>query len=290
MTKELSKFTPKLAIADSMWSQEAGFDRLAILPSLGFSGVVVSPERISVSYADMSTDMRAYTGYAMVLKDLGLELVALRDVIPATDRGQIFGEKERQEYLLDRLRLASDIAAEMGASSLSFGAPELRNGAFVKNPEDLEIGASFFKEVSEVAHEAGVRVMLESCAQGLGCDFGTTLAEVATIVSEIDDAQGLGIHLNTSSLLMEEDMPRVSIVAHGASSHHVEICDPFFRPVSDRKADDHVAIGSSLSRLRDNGHGPRFLTLSGRADAIQRGVSSTSEIISSTQKIKSFYL
>jgi hypothetical protein len=88
---------------------------------------------------------------------------------------------------------------------------------------------------------------------------------------------------------MEEGMLRVSIVAHGASSHHIEICDPFFRPVSGRKADDHRAIGYSLSRLRENGHGPKWMTLSGRADSIQRGVSSTHEIISSTQKIKSFY-
>ena len=178
--------------------------------------------------------------------------------------GRIFSGKERQKELHEELKLAGEVALEVGARTVVFSSPGLRNGTFLENPTHFDEATDFLLGLSEIGKHLGIRYMVEPCPEAYGCDFGRDLREVATLLSSVGMSDGLGLHLNTASLMLEEEMMKASLFAHGGSSYHIDVSDPFYRPMGEDSLTVHQRIASVLGRLREMGHGPRWITVSGK--------------------------
>jgi sugar phosphate isomerase/epimerase len=249
-------FKPSLSVSQELWKPEEEISALASLSSLGIKGIVLSAQRSRL-------DSRPAFNKEL-LDGFGLQVIALGSIVPSDTQGRIFAGKERKNVLLAQLTEAADLAGTVGATVLTLDAPELRNGAFSDSEEDLETAVGFFDDLSLIAKSRGVRFSIATCPQDYGCDFGRSLSELSGVLAEVEDCAGLGIHLATSSLLLEEGMIKAAIAAHGASCHHVDIADPFMRPMGSEHIEDHASVAEALGRLREIGHGPRWLTVSGK--------------------------
>lgn len=255
---------PRLAMSHGLWGKDEDDAALAQLCTMGVEGLVVSPENVIGGLSDLSGSLKMFSSYSAHLGEFGLTPVSLQSIIPVEEKGRIFGPKGKQKTLLERIDKAAEAAVRLGVSTMTFSAPALRNEAFADCPEDFENGVEFFSKVSKIGAEHSIRVMVEPCPQDYGCDFGRTLAEVSRVLSEVKEPAGLGIHLNTGAMLLEEGMPKVSVAAHGAGAHHIDVVDPFERTLSGGYASGHQAISTALGRLRSLGHGPRWIVVSGR--------------------------
>tara|TARA_Y100000815_G_scaffold275578_1_gene314824 strand:- start:454 stop:1320 length:867 start_codon:yes stop_codon:yes gene_type:complete len=249
-------FEPKIAVSQRLWRPEEEILSLSSLSSLGVKGIVLSAERNTL-------DVRPAFNRD-VLAGFGLSPVALEAILPSNTEGRIFGGKEKKKILMGQLSDAAKLAASMKIEVLTFDAPELRNGAFSDSEADLDTAISFFSDLANLAKDHGVTFSVATCPQDYGCDFGRSLSELSGVLAEVEDSRGLSIHLATSSLLLEEGMIKAAIAAHGASCHHVDIADPFMRPMNESFMGEHESVAEALGRLREIGHGPRWLTVSGK--------------------------
>lgn len=281
---------PRLAVSQNLWRSEEGLGALGALSAMDVEGLVISPSKIWEGFDREERAMSRFKSFAALLDGMGIEAIAMEGIIPVSCKGRIFGKKEIQTELLNSIRHACEIANTMKVETLTFNQPDLRHGSFCKEEEDFDAGVAFFADVSDIASEHSVRVVIEPCPQEYGCDFGCSLMEVSELLSYIDDPKGLGIHLNTSSLLLEEGMLKASVAAHGGTSHHVDVCDPFYRPLCDEDNSSHEPISAALSRLRGIGHGPSWVVVSGKRPRDIAGGAIVPRILEAVSCVRSIYL
>ena len=208
-----SKESLKLAVSNIAF----GKDQQAALECVsqsGVEGLVVAPTIIwpSVSeIANLSGDRletlkRKAGEYRNRLGDLGLAVVGLQSLTYGVgENAKIFGTEEEGKNLAEHLKRLTDLAGSLGADSMSFGSPGLRNPGELSGEQAMERAAKLFGGVSVAAHDNNTQIAIEPLS-GYGNKFVENLKQARELADRIDHP-GFGIHPDTAAMFGAGDTP-----------------------------------------------------------------------------------
>lgn len=130
-----SKESMKLAISNIAFGEDQQ-EALKCVSQCGVEGLVVAPTIIWPSVSEITnlsgdrleTLKRKAGEYRNRLGDLGLAVVGLQSLTYGIgENAKIFGTEEEGRNLTEHLKRLTDLARSLGADSMSFGSPGLRN-------------------------------------------------------------------------------------------------------------------------------------------------------------------
>ena len=210
-----SKESMKLAVSNIAFGE--GKDQQAALKCVsqcGVEGLVVAPTIIwpSVSeIANLSGDRletlkRKAGEYRKKLGDFGLACVGLQSLTYGVgENAKIFGTEEEGKNLTEHLKRLTDLAGSLGADSMSFGSPGLRNPGELSDKQAMERAAKLFGEVAIAAHDNKTQIAFEPLS-GYGNKFVENLEQARELANRIDHP-GFGIHPDTAAMYGAGDAP-----------------------------------------------------------------------------------
>lgn len=171
----------RLAVSNLAWPTADDAEALALLASLGVDGVEVAPAKV--------TDAPRY--YRAMIEDCGLKIPALQGIMFNRPDLNLFGDHGPLE---DHFSAMADLASELGAEVMVFGAPRnrLRGGLSLTAAWNLAVDT--FRDLAFVSH--GVIIGIEPIPLSYGCDFLTNWMSVWAMVREVCDP-GVMVHLDS---------------------------------------------------------------------------------------------
>jgi hypothetical protein len=136
----------------------------------------------------------------------GLNIYSIQSLLYGIDI-QIFKE---QKKFIEHISKVVDFASNVGAKILVFGSPKQR----------LLSGESYidmFRKIGDICKEKDIIFCIEHNSAKYGCNWGTTLYEVYSIVKNIDHPN-IKINLDTGNMIMENEyIPNnldISLIGH----------------------------------------------------------------------------
>jgi len=203
----------KLAISNIAFGkdQQAALKRVS---QCGVEGLVVAPTIIwpSVSeIANLSGDRletlkRKAGEYRKKLGGFGLACVGLQSLTYGVgENAKIFGTEEEGKNLTEHLKRLTDLAGSLGADSMSFGSPGLRNPGELSGEHAMERAAELFGRVAVAAHDNKTQIAIEPLS-GYGNKFVENLNQAGELANRIDHP-GFGIHPDTAAMHGAGDTP-----------------------------------------------------------------------------------
>lgn len=213
------KESMKLAISNIAFGegedqQAAALDRVS---QCGVEGLVIAPPTIwsdlpeitNVSERErkdrLKTMEREAKEYRKHLGDLGLAVVGLQSLTYATKDMALFGSDNERERLAKHLEAQAILAGNLGADSMAFGSPGLRNPGELNGEQAMERAAELFGRVAIVAHDNNTQIAFEPLS-GYGNKFVESLNQARELADRINHP-GFGIHPDTAAMFGAEDTP-----------------------------------------------------------------------------------
>ncbi len=212
-----SKESMKLAISNIAF----GKDQQAALKCVsqsGVEGLVVAPTIIWPSLPEIANlsgqELKDRLGtlkwkageYRKKLGDFGLACVGLQSLTYGVgENAKIFGTEEEGKNLTEHLKRLTDLAGSLGADSMSFGSPGLRNPGELSDKQAMERAAKLFGEVAIAAHDNKTQIAFEPLS-GYGNKFVENLEQARELANRIDHP-GFGIHPDAAAMYGAGDAP-----------------------------------------------------------------------------------
>ena len=194
--------------------QTAALDRVS---QCGVEGIVIAPPTIwsdlpeitNVSERErkdrLKTMEREAKEYRKRLGDIGLAVVGLQSLTYATKGMALFGSDNERERLAKHLEAQAILAGNLGADSMAFGSPGLRNPGELNGEQAMERAAELFGRVAIVAHDNNTQIAFEPLS-GYGNKFVESLEQAGELTDCINHP-GFGIHPDTAAMFGAEDTP-----------------------------------------------------------------------------------
>ena len=194
--------------------QTAALDRVS---QCGVEGIVIAPPTIwsdlpeitNVSERErkdrLKTMEREAKEYSKRLGDIGLVVVGLQSLTYATKDMALFGSDNERERLAKHLEAQAILAGNLGADSMAFGSPGLRNPGELNGEQAMERAAELFGRVAIVAHDNNTQIVFEPLS-GYGNKFVESLEQAGELTDRINHP-GFGIHPDTAAMFGAEDTP-----------------------------------------------------------------------------------
>ena len=212
-----SKESMKLAISNIAFGEDQQ-EALKRVSQCGVDGLVVAPTIIWPSLPEIAnlsgqelkdrlgTLKRKAGEYRNRLGDLGLAVVGLQSLTYGVgENAKIFGTEEEGKNLTEHLKRLTDLAGSLGADSMSFGSPGLRNPGELSGEQAMERAAELFGRVAIAAHDNDTQIAIEPLS-GYGNKFVENLKQARKLADRIDHP-GFGIHPDTAAMYGAGDMP-----------------------------------------------------------------------------------
>ena len=212
-----SKESMKLAISNIAFGEDQQ-EALKRVSQCGVDGLVVAPTIIWPSLPEIAnlsgqelkdrlgTLKRKAGEYRNRLGDLGLAVVGLQSLTYGIgENAKIFGTEEEGRNLTEHLKRLTDLARSLGADSMSFGSPGLRNPGELSGEQAMERAAELFGRVAIAAHDNDTQIAIEPLS-GYGNKFVENLKQARKLADRIDHP-GFGIHPDTAAMYGAGDMP-----------------------------------------------------------------------------------
>jgi D-psicose/D-tagatose/L-ribulose 3-epimerase len=224
----------------------------ALLPMLsekGLRGIEVAPTRIA-PWKDLSVSR--IRQYKSMLGDIGLSVPALQSIFFGAHGIALLQDNHSFGLLVDHLRRVSEIAIELGAKTLVFGAPKQRARGDLSKEAACDLGLSRLWECAEVCKRAGNLVIgLEPVPSAYGGDFLCTSSDVTSMIHRVSHPS-LRLHLDTGCALLAGDSISSAIHKGGCMIQHFHLSEPhlsnFNLPVS-----EHEHAAKALKRVNYSG-------------------------------------
>lgn len=212
-----SKESMKLAISNIAFGEDQQ-EALNRVSQSGVEGLVVAPTIIWPSLPEIAnlsgqelkdrlgTLEREAGEYRNRLGDLGLAVVGLQSLTYGIgENAKIFGTEEEGRNLTEHLKRLTDLARSLGADSMSFGSPGLRNPGELSGEQAMERAAELFGRVAVAAHDNDTQIAIEPLS-GYGNKFVENLKQARELANRIDHP-GFGIHPDTAAMHGAGDTP-----------------------------------------------------------------------------------
>lgn len=212
-----SKESMKLAISNIAFGENQQ-EALKRVSQCGVEGLVVAPTIIWPSLPEIANlsgqELKDRLGtlkwkageYRKKLGDFGLACVGLQSLTYGVgENAKIFGTEEEGKNLAEYLKRLTDLAGSLGADSMSFGSPGLRNPGELSGEQAMERAAKLFGRVAIAAHDNNTQIAFEPLS-GYGNKFVENLNQARKLTDCINHP-GFGIHPDTAAMHGAGDMP-----------------------------------------------------------------------------------
>lgn len=207
----------KLAISNIAFGEDQQ-EALNRVSQSGVEGLVVAPTIIWPSLPEIANlsgqELKDRLGtlkwkageYRKKLGDFGLACVGLQSLTYGVgENAKIFGTEEEGKNLTEHLKRLTDLAGSLGADSMSFGSPGLRNPGELSGEQAMERAAELFGRVAVAAYGNNTQIAFEPLS-GYGNKFVENLNQAGELANRIDHP-GFGIHPDTAAMFGAEDTP-----------------------------------------------------------------------------------
>jgi sugar phosphate isomerase/epimerase len=168
---------------------------------MGVSGVEVAPGRIS----DWSSlDKRCIKEYKTRLLDAGLVVSSLQAIYFGMPELQLLSDESSFFRLRKHTIKVAEIATELDAKIIVFGAPRNRTKGQLSTDEAFKIGLERFQTVAEDIESSGVILGIEPVPAFYGGDFLVSAPEALAMVKAVNKP-AIKLHLDVGCVTLNED-------------------------------------------------------------------------------------
>lgn len=185
----------KLAASNIGWDPKQSSEMLPELTKRGVEGLVIAPTMVWPEAPAVSA--KQASEFRSRVEDYGLKVVGMQSLTFGLKEAALSGTSVEQQRLVDHLKRQSELAGHLGAASLIFGSPGLRQE--VKHPDDA---LNVFAAVSHAAADNNTKLCIEPLS-GYGNTFVTDAVEGLRFVEDAQErgnAQGVGLHLDAAAV------------------------------------------------------------------------------------------
>jgi sugar phosphate isomerase/epimerase len=212
-----------LAVSNIAWLPEEDEAAKQCLRDFGVSLIEAAPARL---WPDIKA---AGEGDALRVREQldreSFSLAGFQAILFGFPQLQLFDEGTHPAMLEHLVHLAN-LCRWAGGSYLVFGAPKNRLIPETLNQEQaFDEAVKFFKELGTHAHERGVIIGMEANPAAYGCNFCTTIDEVARLVRAVD-SPGFRWHLDTGEMAMNEELLPGAILDHADLIGSIHLSEP----------------------------------------------------------------
>lgn len=192
-----------LSFSNIAWSPDEDAAALEILSQHGIQHIEAAPGRVWHNL-DQATVLDAVQK-RQVLENQKFFISGFQAILFGRAELLLFNAEKIQELSAYLCHLAA-LCGGVGGSYLVFGAPKNRWVPEGMHPQEaFEIAVRFFKELGSEAVKRGVAFGIEANPVDYGCNFCTTVEEVARLVRAVD-SQGVRWHLDTGEMAMNKEL------------------------------------------------------------------------------------
>lgn len=213
----------KLSISNIAWPAEQDGAVYAALREVGVTALELAPTRIWPDWQFGAADVRACRE---ALARQGLGCSSLQAVLFNRPELQLFGTPAQRAELRAHLERVADLAAELGAGPMVFGAPKNRDRGTLGEATAFELAAEFFARIGAYCAERGVCLCLEPNPVTYGCNFVTDSRRGAELVRAVGSS-GFRLHLDAAGMHLAEENTENAVRDCADVLAHVHVSEPF---------------------------------------------------------------
>jgi sugar phosphate isomerase/epimerase len=235
----------KLAVSNIAWPAELDAEVFVFLAANGVTGLEVAPTRVWPQWQGISP--ASVREFRHVVEAGGLRISSLQSILFQKAELSLFGTDQDRRAMEDHLRLCADLAADLGAECMVFGAPRNRDRGLTPEAFAFGIAQRFFGQVGAYCAERGVCVGFEANPAEYKCNFATDSGAAARLVRAVGSS-GFRLHLDTACLHLAGEDATQAICENTSILRHFHVSEPFLGDFSAPVA-AHVGAAAALRNV-----------------------------------------
>jgi D-psicose/D-tagatose/L-ribulose 3-epimerase len=241
----------KVSVSNIAWP--AAMDGLAyhLLAQNGIGGIEVAPTRVWPDWSGITPQALAELKSAIAAE--GLQVSSLQAILFQKPELQLFAEGSAAKAFADHLRFCAELAAQLGAKSVVFGAPRNRDRGSLSEDEAFDRAVALFGPIAEVYTANGVALGLEANPVQYACNFVTHGATAARLVRAVDNP-GLRLHLDIACAAMAGEDIATLVRANADILTHFHASEALLGAVGEEGGEDSAAHSAAAQALREGGY------------------------------------
>lgn len=231
-----------LAVSNIAWPAELDASVYRMLAANGIGAVEIAPTRIWPQWQGITAS--AVHSFRRTVEEAGLRISSLQSILFHKPELRLFGSPEDREALYRHLCVCADLASDLGAECMVFGAPRNRDRGTLLEDEAFAIAVDFFSRAGAYCSQRGTCLGFEANPAQYGCNFVTDSVTAARLVRAVGST-GFRLHLDTACLhLAGEDA--VSVIADNADILcHFHVSEPYLGAFSAPEV-PHQTVAAAL--------------------------------------------
>lgn len=213
----------------------------------GVTAVELAPTKIFDTPLSTSPAQRA--DYLDRWVQHGISVVALQSMLFGRLDLQLFDSAPNRAETLDYLSRFIELAGQLQAPRLVFGSPKNRRvPEGIEQTEAMDIAASFFAALGQVAVDNGTCFCIEPNPEVYDCNFIVNAAQGLELVTRVGHP-GFGLHLDAAGMTLAGDSVGDAVRAAAGELKHFHASAPFLGPLAETDV-DHAAAAAALREIR----------------------------------------
>jgi sugar phosphate isomerase/epimerase len=234
----------RLAISNIAWEVADDEDLLRLLKQYGVDAIDIAPGKYFPAPAQATSEQIAQVRDWWASR--GIELTGMQALLFGTTGLNLFGDAQSRAAMLAHLGAVCRIAGGLGATRLVFGSPKNRDRSGLDDEQTMAIATDFFRQLGDVARDAGVIVCLEPNPTCYGANFMTNAAETAAVVRAVAHP-AIKMQFDTGALAINGEDPEQVLRECADLIGHVHASEPNLVPLGDGGT-DHRAMRAALEK------------------------------------------
>ena len=148
--------------------------------------------------------------------------------------------------MLEHLAAICRIGAGLGATRLVFGSPKNRDRSALNDQQTAYQATQFFRQLGDIALQAGVTICLEPNPVCYGANFMTDSGETARVV-RLASHPAIRMQLDTGALTINAEDPSTLLKARSDLIGHVHVSEPQLVPLGDGGT-EHARMAQAIEQ------------------------------------------
>jgi D-psicose/D-tagatose/L-ribulose 3-epimerase len=240
----------RLAASNIAWPVDEEIEAFATLKHFGFDAIEVAPTSIWPEWQGATlTAARAYRRY---VESNGLKISSLQAILFQKPELRLFGSHQERENLALHLRYCADLAAELGATAVVFGAPKNRDRGTLSEIDALAQATDFFSRLAPYYADRDTQIVFEANPASYGCNFVTESSAAARLVRAVGP-EGFALHLDTACMSLAAENAVCAIPAVADILRHFHASEPNLGDFANPSI-DHRGAASALAQSGYQGY------------------------------------
>ena len=234
----------RLAISNIAWDVSEDEDVARLLQKYSIDAIDIAPGKYFANPANATqSDMERVKHW---WSDRGIEITGMQALLFGTVGLNVFGSKEVQNNLLERMAAVCRIGSGLGATRLVFGSPKNRDRTGLSNEQALTEAVTFFRHLGDIALAQGVIICLEPNPTAYGANFMTTSEETAHVVRSIEHPS-IRMQLDTGAITMNNEDPIAVLQNSSSLIGHIHASEPNLLPLGSAET-EHMKVSAGVNK------------------------------------------